>query len=165
MQQSSLDILADLLQRYIGEIGRSAHCYAEVCNRGTPSAEDLVGFVLHWRWHLVGSDCPQTTRYWGPAEERREQHTSSCCSACYVCRCQSAGPCEAAANQDICCRTRMLGLDRCSVSFGRLRSRNVSRPPSPQGLGAGAGARLLLNEVASSLGAKTWSADSGVLSS
>lgn len=43
MQQSSLDILADLLQRYVGEIGRSAHSYAEVCNRGAPSAEDLVG--------------------------------------------------------------------------------------------------------------------------
>ncbi len=42
MQQSSLDILADLLQRYIGEVGRSAQSYAEVCNRGTPSAEDLV---------------------------------------------------------------------------------------------------------------------------
>lgn len=47
MQQSSLDILSDLLQRYIGEIGRSAHCYAETCSRGTPSAEDLVTWTCH----------------------------------------------------------------------------------------------------------------------
>lgn len=76
MQQSSLDILADLLQRYVGEIGRSAHSYAEVCNRGAPSAEDLVGLLLFWRWHSINS-------LWDPAEAEDVSYSYRC-SACYV---------------------------------------------------------------------------------
>ena len=43
MQQSALDVLSDLLLRYIGEIGATAHSYAELSNRANPSADDLVG--------------------------------------------------------------------------------------------------------------------------
>lgn len=45
MQQSALDILSDLLLRYIGEIGATAHSYAELSHRVSPSADDLVGAV------------------------------------------------------------------------------------------------------------------------
>lgn len=43
MQQSALDILSDLLLRYIGEIGATAHSYAELSHRASPTADDLVG--------------------------------------------------------------------------------------------------------------------------
>ncbi len=120
MQQSSLDILADLLQRYVGEIGRSAHSYAEVCNRGAPSAEDLVGLLLFWRWHSINS-------LWDPAEAEDVSYSYRC-SACYVRRCWSADPCRAAANQDVCCGTRTLEVGRCSGYSDRLRWRNFSLP-------------------------------------
>ncbi len=42
MQQSALDVLSDLLLRYIGEVGAIAHNYAELSNRTNPSADDLV---------------------------------------------------------------------------------------------------------------------------
>lgn len=42
MQQSALDILSDLLLRYIGEIGATAHSYAELSHRAAPSADDLL---------------------------------------------------------------------------------------------------------------------------
>ncbi len=42
MHESALDILSDLLLRYIGEIGATAHNYAELSNRTNPSSDDLV---------------------------------------------------------------------------------------------------------------------------
>ena len=42
MQQSALDVLSDLMLRYVGEIGATAHGYAELSNHTTPSADDLV---------------------------------------------------------------------------------------------------------------------------
>lgn len=41
-QTSSLDILSDLLLRYIAEIGRSAHSYADCAQRSCPNADDVL---------------------------------------------------------------------------------------------------------------------------
>lgn len=45
-QKSSLDILSDLLLRYIAEIGRSAHAYADCAQRACPNADDVLKGLL-----------------------------------------------------------------------------------------------------------------------
>jgi Bromodomain associated len=42
MQQSALDVLSDLLLRYIGEIGSTTRSYSELGHRMTPTSDDLV---------------------------------------------------------------------------------------------------------------------------
>jgi Bromodomain associated len=42
MQQSALDVLSDLLLRYIGEMGSTTRSYSELGHRMAPTSEDLV---------------------------------------------------------------------------------------------------------------------------
>lgn len=46
MQQSAMDVLSDLLLRYIGEIGSTTRSYSELGHRMTPTSEDLVLAVM-----------------------------------------------------------------------------------------------------------------------
>ena len=41
-QESALDILAELMLRYAGEIGAAAHGYAELANRSVVTISDVV---------------------------------------------------------------------------------------------------------------------------
>ena len=43
-QRSAIDILADLLMRYIVEVGAQCHMYAELSNRTECSPTDVVCF-------------------------------------------------------------------------------------------------------------------------
>jgi Bromodomain associated len=45
MQQSALDVLSDLLLRYIGEMGATTRSYAELGHRTEPTADDVVRIV------------------------------------------------------------------------------------------------------------------------
>jgi histone H3/H4 len=42
VQSSSLDILSDLLLRYIAEVGTASHAYAELANRTDANPLDVV---------------------------------------------------------------------------------------------------------------------------
>lgn len=42
LQVSSLDVLSDLLLRYITEVGTAAHTYAELANRSEANPLDVV---------------------------------------------------------------------------------------------------------------------------
>lgn len=62
MQSSSLDILSDLLLRYIAEIGRSAHTYADSASRACPNADDVVRLWAPTCHACHGSACNELTR-------------------------------------------------------------------------------------------------------
>lgn len=45
VQKSAVDILADLLLRYIQEVGKKSHLYAEVAHRSEVNPLDVVRFL------------------------------------------------------------------------------------------------------------------------